>query len=520
LKRPLLQIFLTSALLTAAFPPFPAGILACAALVPFLYFIDRPIPLKSAFGGGYLAGLLFSAGTLYWIAWPTVPGFAGAMLVLPLQFAFFGLILGWLRRKLGFSAAVFAPFIWAGLEYASCAGPLAFPWNSLSTALTRTPVLLQYASVTGAQGVSFWIVAVNVLVFLLIRNAADGRRFRMLSAALLLAFAVPWVTGMIAMRRTPSGGESVRVSLLQGNVDPYKKWTPSFIDSNFVIYDGMTRSAARQKAELAVWPESATPCYLRHKFVYLNWVKFLADTLGINILTGSPDYVWTAARKAKMYNAAFLIRPGTWEIGSYYKTRLVPFSERVPFAETLPFLEKLAMKVTPELGDYSPGDSLRVFGFTSPSTGKRHSLAVLICFESVFPDLARRSARLGAEFLVIITNDGWFGDTSGPRQHADIAVLRAVETGRWIARCANTGISEFVDPRGRIISRTRFNRKEILTGDVVPITAKTPYTEHPWMFSGFVLSINGMLILWTLFRSLKMSGVPGKLIPNPARKTR
>jgi apolipoprotein N-acyltransferase len=519
LKRHLLQIFLTSALLTAAFPPFPAGILACVALVPFLHFLDRPLPLKGAFGGGYMAGLLFSAGTLYWIAWPTVPGFAGAMLVLPLQFAFFGLILGWLRRTLGAPAIAFAPFVWVGLEHFSCLGPLAFPWNSLSTALTRTPVFLQYASATGAQGVSFWIVGVNVLGLFLYRNMADRRRVRLLSVALFLAFAVPWGIGVIIMRRPPTEGETVRISLLQGNVDPYKKWTPGFIDSNFVIYDGMTRSAARQKADLVVWPESATPCYLRHKFVYLNWIKYLADTLKIPILTGSPDYVWTKSQKVEMYNAAFLIRPGTWEIDSYYKMRLVPFSERIPFAGTFPFLEKWVMKVTPELGDYSPGDSLRVFGFTSPSTGKRHTFATLICFESVFPDLASRSAGLGAEFLVVITNDGWFGDTSGPRQHADIAVLRAVETGRWIARCANTGISEFVDPRGRILSRTRFNREEILTGDIVPISERTLYTKYPWLFSGFVLSIDGTLLAWTIFQSLKKSRVRLIFMKNKARKS-
>jgi apolipoprotein N-acyltransferase len=502
LKRHLLQIFLTSALLTAAFPPFPAGILACVALVPFLHFIDRPLPLKGAFGGGYLAGLLFSAGTLYWIAWPTVPGFAGAMLYLPLQFAFFGLILGWLRRMLGAPATAFAPFIWAGLETLSCLGPLAFPWNSISTALTRTPVLLQYASATGAQGVSFWIVGVNVLLHFLFRNLADRRRVRLLSVALFLAFAIPWGTGVILMRRPPTDGETVRISLLQGNVDPYKKWTSGFIDSNFVIYDGMTRSAARQKADLVVWPESATPCYLRHKFVYLNWIKYLADSLKIPILTGSPDYVWTESQKAKMYNAAFLIRPGTWEIDSYYKMRLVPFSERIPFAGTFPFLEKWVMKVTPDLGDYSPGDSLRVFSFTSPSTGKRHTFATLICFE----------------FLVVITNDGWFGDTSGPRQHADIAVLRAVETGRWIARCANTGISEFVDPRGRIRSRTRFNREEILTGDIVPISKRTFYTKNPWLFSGFVLSIDGALLAWMIFQSLKMPKVRLNFMKKNARK--
>jgi len=495
LKRHFFQILLTSALLTASFPPLRSGFLVCIALVPFLLMLEDGHSLKNAFGSGYLTGLLFSAGTLYWIAWPTVPGFVGVMLYLPLYFAVFGLVVGWLRKKLGVLSYVFAPFVWTGLEYASCLGSLAFPWNSLSTALTRIPALIQVASLTGAQGVSFWIVGVNVLVFFLIRGVSDRKRL----CALLLCFAamvaVPLVYGLAALSRSEPKGRTLRISLLQGNIDPYKKWTPAFIDSNFVIYDGMTRAAARDSADLVVWPESATPCYLRHKFVYLNWIKYLSDSLMIPILTGSPDYEWTDSEKAKNYNAAFLIRPGSWEIDAYYKMRLVPFSERVPFSGAFPFLEKWAMKVTPELGDYSPGDSLRLFHFTAPSSGRRHAFATLICFESVFPDLARKFSRMGAEFLVIITNDGWFGNTSGPRQHADIAVLRAVETGKWIARCANTGISEFIDPHGRIVSRTAFNRKESLTGGIVPIRGQTVYATAPWLFSGFVLAVDAVLLL-------------------------
>jgi apolipoprotein N-acyltransferase len=502
LKRPFFQIFLTSALLTASFPPLRSGFLACAALVPFLMFLQDRHSLKTCFGGGYLAGLMFSAGTLYWIAWPTVPGFAGAMLYLPLYFGTFGLALGVLQKRLGVHALIFAPFVWTGLEYASCLGPLAFPWNSLCTSFTRIPVMIQAASLIGAQGVSFWIVGMNVLLFFLIRGRRDPGRLRVRGIAAAAAVAIPLIYGAAVMSHPGPEGKTLRVSLLQGNVDPYKKWTPSFIDSNFVIYDEMTRQADRDSADLAVWPESATPCYLRHKFVYLNWIKYLADSLRLPILTGSPDYEWKESQKAETYNAAFLISPGSWEIPFYYKMKLVPFSERVPFAATLPFLENWVMKVTPELGDYSPGDSLRLFHFTAPSSAGRHAFGTLICFESVFPDLAARASRLGAEFLVIITNDGWFGDTSGPRQHADIAVLRAVENGKWIARCANTGISEFIDPRGRIVSRTRFNRKEILTGDIVPISGLTMFTRMPWLFPAFVLFGDAFLLLWTAYPAL------------------
>jgi apolipoprotein N-acyltransferase len=262
----------------------------------------------------------------------------------------------------------------------------------------------------------------------------------------------------------------------------------------------MTRKAALQKPDLIVWPETATACYLRHRFVYLNWLKYLADNLNLFILTGSLDYVRKDSSKTRNYNAVFLLRPGSWQIDSYYKMRLVPFSERVPFVEVLPFLEKWALKVSGDVGDYSTGDSVVVFQFVSSGSGEIHRFSAHICFESVFPYLVARFVRKGAEFLVVITNDGWFGNTSGPRQHAQIAVFRAIENRRWVARCANTGISEFIDPYGRITDKAGWNQPAILTREIQPLTELTLFTRYPWFFSGTVLLINGIVFAWTLLR--------------------
>jgi apolipoprotein N-acyltransferase len=247
-----------------------------------------------------------------------------------------------------------------------------------------------------------------------------------------------------------------------------------------------------------VWPETATACYLRHRFVYLNWIKYLADSMNASILTGSPDYVWEDSKKAKNYNAAFLIHPGRWQMDSYYKMRLVPFSERVPFEETLPFLEKLALKISGDIGDYSAGDSVRVFEFETSLSRKKVRFSVQICFESVFPDLVVKSVRKGAEFLVVITNDGWFGNTSGPRQHAQIAALRAVENHRWVARCANTGISEFIDPFGRITHKIEWNREAILSREIQPLTELTFFARYPLFFSGIIFFVNGIVFVWAV----------------------
>jgi apolipoprotein N-acyltransferase len=499
-RQKILNILLAAVCMTAAYPPSPFGPLAFVGWVPFFMAI-RGLTPKSALAVGFPTGFLVSLGTLYWIAWPTVPGCIGALLVMSCYFALFAFLLAWLGVNWGDNAFVLAPFVWTGIETLSSWGPLAFPWNSLAYTLTHTPMLIQFASITGAQGVSFWIVSVNVLVFFLVQTS--GRRKRILLFLLVLALVLPFLYGAAVFSRSQKSASrngTVRVAMIQGNIDPYKKWTPSFIDSNFIIYDRMTRNAALQKPDLVVWPETATACYLRHRFVYLNWIKYLADNLNTSILTGSLDYIRLDSSKTKNYNAAFLLHPGSWQIDSYYKMRLVPFSERVPFVEVIPFLEKWALKVSGDIGDYSSGDSISVFQFVSSRSGERHRFSVHICFESVFPYLVCKFVRRGAEFLVVITNDGWFGDTSGPRQHAQIAVLRAIENRRWVARCANTGVSEFIDPYGRITDKAGWNHEAILIREIQPLTELTLFVRYPWFFSGMVLLVNGVVFAWTILR--------------------
>jgi apolipoprotein N-acyltransferase len=495
--------------LAAAFPPLPFGPLAAIAFVPFFGTALRRGP-KAMLGIGYAAGQIWSAATLYWIAWPTAGGFIGAMLILPIAFAVFGFALSWLVGVWGEAALVTAPFLWAGLEKCAAWGDLAFPWNALAVAFARQPVWIQFADKTGAVGVSFWIVGLNVLVYTLIANRRNAKKTRLTTAVLVLAVLVPWIYGTRAMRPSAAEtGKPVRVSLLQGNVDPYKKWTPAFLDSNFIIFDRLTRQAATEsRPDLIVWPETATACYLRHRFLYLNWIKHLVDSLDVHILTGSHDYDWSPDDSIRTYNAAFLLHPGSWDMDRTCKRRLVPFSERVPWADRFPVLRRLAFRVRSDMGDYSAGDSTGVFAMI-PADGRTVRLSTLICFESVFPDLAARCVADGAQFLVVITNDGWFGDTSGPRQHAAIASLRAVENRRWIARCANTGISEFVDPVGRVVSKTAFNREAILSGTVVPRSDLTFFSRHPHGFGGTVLGADVFFFLAALifrFRSRSRGG--------------
>ncbi|MFH1942867.1 MAG: apolipoprotein N-acyltransferase [bacterium] len=490
-------ILLTSVGLVFSFPPFPVGFLALAALVPFFFYL-RGKRLRDAFRGGYAVGLLWACGMIYWIGWATIIGLVGALIWMPISFALFSMFQSWLCRKWGEKSLIAAPVLWTGIEIVFSWGEMGFTWNSLAYTQTYTPILIQSASVFGMFGITFWVVLFNVMLYFIVARGWKWRYSRWVTLGLGLLLILPAGYGWRMLTRPAQSAAKIKISLVQGNIDPYRKWSPSFIDSNFVVYGRLTRQASAQKPDLIVWPETATPCYLRYRLNYLGEVKSMVDSMGIPLLTGAPDYEWAEGRKAKSYNAAFFIEPHSWKIDSYYKMQLVPFSERVPLVGKFPFLYDLARRTDLDIGGFTPGDSVAVFKFIKQPEAVEIPFAAIICYESIFPYLVRKFVRDGAQFLLVITNDGWFGNTSGPIQHAQYAVFRAVENRVWIARCANTGISEFIDPMGRIRARTRFNEEAVLTESLSAGGGNTFFTAHGDWFVNCVIGLNLLVLGVTL----------------------
>jgi len=484
-NRDLLFILFTSICLILAFPPFPLGSLAFIALVPFFFFLHNKTCWTS-FRAGALIGLIWGSGTIYWIGWATIPGLIGSLLVFASYFAFYALIQTWFIRKWGQKALWSAPFIWTSVEILSALGPMGFPWNTLANTQTFHIQQIQYISVTGMYGVTFLVIMINVLIYRFFRSRLElKRRILILGAAAVLIIA-PWIHGHFVLRNPVLQSGDLKISLIQGNIDPFKKWTSSFIDSNFVIYKKLSLKAAEQEPDLIVWPETAAPSYLRRRTIYYRRVQDLVETINIPVLTGAPDYEWTD-KGAVTFNAAFFIQPEKDVMDVYHKVRLVPFSEHVPFSEQLPGLFSMLDKLDLGIGSYAAGDSMTVFRFKPKNRSEEAAFSVGICYDSVFPCTIRQGFRNDAQFLIVITNDGWFGNTSGPRQHAKIAVLRAIENRTWIVRCANTGISEVIDPLGRIIASTSYNQTAVLTENISFSDGRTFFTEHghwfPWMIT-------------------------------------
>lgn len=460
------------------------------ALVPLLVLLARETPgprdPKPASRGvrwaPWIMGTVFYALTFWWIVrlpvsamthpWLIYPALLALGLYLGLYVALFGWLVRFIRRRLGWSVLVTAPFVWLVAEWLKSSGELGCPWGNLGYALAEQPAWIQGASIAGAPGLSFWVVTVNSLIAAAILARRGSSRIG-LGLLTLAAVALPAVWGSARLREA-AAVPLTRVAIIQPNIGSHEKWIPALQDSVVSRVEELTREAAAspRKPSIILWPETALPYYVRLEPMKIRRLLALSKEVGRPILAGYPDARLTAEGDVLTYNAAGLVLPTGAISGQYEKIHLVPFGERIPFQRLFPFLGSL------DLGqaEWTPGIRPVVFHHAGPTFG------VLICFESIFPALTRRYALDGAQYLVNITNDEWFGKTAGPIQHADLAILRAVELGMGLARAANTGVSMIIDPYGRVEARTPLFAEAVLIGDVKAGIGPTTFTRlGDWM---------------------------------------
>ncbi len=484
---------LTAFALALAYPPFELGFLAYWGLIPFLLLLENK-NTGDAFRWAYLTGLIFSVLTLYWIGWTTLPGAFATITVHPLYYALFAVLILPMHRLWPNGYLMAVPFVWTAIEYVKSIGDLGFPWLPLAHTQSYYLSLIQYASYTSVYGVSFWVASLNVLLLALWRFRENKRRVIGLAIVLILFFVTPYLYSRAIMQQTKEPQEQIRVGLVQGNVDPYQKWEKSFVDENFEIFERLSRQAAQDRPEVVIWPETATPTWLLHRPEHLSRVRLLAAEIGAPILTGIPDYVFLNDKDYRTFNAAALIYGDDRPIPTYAKMHLVPFGERVPFEDDIPFFKDWLAKLEMGEGNWSPGSEIKLFELSAPAANgssqpPARRVAAIICFESIFPEEVAAFVRLGADLLVVITNDAWFGRphvpfwlSGGIYQHAEIAIFRAIENRISIARCANTGMTMTIDPHGRIQKRAPLFA-EAVVADAVPVRREiTFFTRHGHVF--------------------------------------
>jgi apolipoprotein N-acyltransferase len=475
----LILAIVSGILLALSFPRYGHPMFAWIALTPLivpLFEIHRSWPAfrrGRAFLLGWVAGLGYFAGTVYWtgtvvsqfggLAWP-VGIIVAALLVayLALFPGLFTLCLGWLGAKLGSRAILLAPALWVTTELGRTYFWSGFPWLLLGYSQTTVLPIAQFASVVGVFGMSALVALVAAaLAYFAVSRSAESVVALVIVAVMLMGITL-WGNRRLESSVLVKEGRPVRVALIQGNIPQDQKWDTAYAERILDTYLTMTRQAAGEGARLVIWPESATPFPFMDDRARGDKIRALVRETGIELLFGSDQ---VDAKTKEYYNAAYLVRKDASVAGVYQKMHLVPFGEFVPLQQLLFFVGPLVEQV----GGFTAG---REMVLLPTSYGP---ISTAICYEIVFPRLVRESVLRGSQMLTTITNDGWYGRSSAPFQHFLQAQMRAIEQGRYLARAANTGISGFVDPYGRVLDSSEIFERDILVGEVRMLESRTIY---------------------------------------------
>jgi len=426
---------LAASLLSLSFSSFNLWLFAWIGFIPLFIVLENKSLLRS-FMIGYFCGVIFWSLTIYWLVHVTLLGQIILILYLAIYFGVFACVV-YAARSLSPEAFLFLlPVNWVILEYLRSYLFTGFPWALIGFSQYRNLPIIQIAELTGAWGVSFLVVLINLLFYLILRKLLKARFI--LIAILILSLSL--IYGFFRLNYKPglsSNKELLKVSVIQGNIPQDLKWNKQAAVEILNSYAELTSLAAKDGSHLIIWPEASVPALWGEESADAQFAQVfsLAGQLNTSLLVGA------VSRSGDTYfNSALFINEFGQLEKIYNKLHLVPFGEYVPFKKIFPFLETIA-----PIGDIEPGKEYAIFS-------RPISFSVLICFEDLFPELSREFVKKGARFLVNITNDAWYKQGSAAYQHFAASVFRAIENRVYLVRAANTGISGFIDPFGRLLS--------------------------------------------------------------------
>ncbi len=490
-------------LLAAAQPGFDFSALAWVGLLPLFLAIRGATP-RRAFRLGWLAGTAYYALILYWIA-PTIATYstismplAAALelllaMVVGLFIGVFAVGVEWLGAREphheagGARRVIVAPVLWIVIEWKRTFFPAAFPWGLIGYSQARYSLVAQLGDVAGVYGLSALLVFVNAALAEIVRDGP--RRRALLTSTVALAVSATLAYGWIRIEQLASvAGRRARIGLVQANVDQSEKWRPGLEETLVSRHVVLTGDAVRQGAELVVWPEASVPYYFGLD-ERAGRLRELARELGIDLLIGAPGYEQRdPGAEPRQYNQAWLIRSDGELEGPYDKIRLVPFGEYVPWGGLFGLVDRLVEGV----GDFGAGSAYVVFDAGTRSGKAPVKASALICYEAIFPALTRRFVAAGAEILVNLSNDAWYGRTAAPEQLFTMIAFRAIENRGPLVRATNTGISGFVAVDGTVSDATALFEATSRVADVE-------------LVRGF--SLYSLLGDWLVYTSLVLLGV-------------
>jgi len=533
-RKDWLLLILSGIILGISFPPFPFPftLLIFVGLIPYFVVIKKRTTLVSINKATFLFSFIFSIITIYWVgSWSSEADpflmMAGAALLLAYPCVMLiPSTLYYLAKKVFPKIDVLwlFPVSWVTLEYLLSLTDLRFPWLLLGHGLAKFNLFIQGADIVGTFGLSLTTAYINVLIYKSYFGRKKSAKYNLRPALVAsVIFLVFLIYGIYKVSSFKISDRKIKVGIVQPDLNPWDKWKTRNLNQLLKNYLDLSQECINKDAELILWPETALPVY-----AFGGTFPFVEDSIfnfinrnNVSLLTGMPDCVYYYG-KAKLpehakysesgnfyyttYNAVLGLNPGIRQIQRYGKMKLVPIGERVPFVDQFAFLGDI-FKWGVGITSWNVGQDTTVFKIFNNSLDTIN-IGGLVCYESVDPAFVSAFVLKGAEMITVVTNDSWYGKSSGPYQHKDFAILRAVENRRSVVRCANGGVSCIINAKGEILAETEMFNKTTLVGEVPIQDEKTFYTQNPLIIpvicSVFSFWIFGMNILIWLKKKFKM----------------
>ena len=492
---------ISGVLLVLSFAPFDLFPLAWIAIAILLVSIQGK-NLITSFILGLLSGFVYFMGTVYWMShsmymYGNLPIIITLFLLillclyLSLYVGVFAMTFNFLSQKSKIPASLICPVLWVSLEFIRTYALTGFPWSILGYSQYNLLTLIQMADITGIYGISFFVAALNGMLFDIVQYRKNRimqplvDRWPLTLSTVFVAITLTMVViyGTVRLGEDENN-EKIRVSVIQGNIPQDQKWNISFQQDVTSKYETLTTAAYEDMPDMVVWPESALPFIFGANKKFTERLIRFQEQSDAHLLFGTIISKNKKNGESRISNSAVLLSPDGSVMSTYDKIHLVPFGEYVPLSGVFPFIKKMVAAI----GDFVAGKEYVVMETPFAKIGN------LICYEIIFPGLVREFAARGANVLVTITNDAWFGKTSAPYQHFSMAVFRAVENRMPVVRSANTGISGFIDSKGRILKESDIFVEATLTGEVSIGKNKSFYTKYGDIFAFICILISAVLI--------------------------
>ncbi|MBI5728018.1 MAG: apolipoprotein N-acyltransferase [Ignavibacteriales bacterium] len=539
LRKQRLLLLLSGLLLAAGFPPVPWPITLFFGMVPYLLVLEKRERLIDLNRAAFLMSFTFSIFALYWVGAFTemkdpylMAGGVVLFFINPIAFMVPTTLYYFTRKYISRQWALWLlPFFWIFYEYIYTLTDWSFPWLNLGNGTSNFTYFIQIADTFGVWGLSFIIVVINVLLYFAYMNTQQKKLAVLYVSTALFIFMVVLLYGVYSLPPLPLKQRNlVTVGVVQPNLDPYDKWAGNNADEILTVYLNDSRKLLSQNVDVLIWPETALPVYfMGGPYSDLRDRLFgFIDSAKVPLFTGMPDIRYFEKNDSAKpydvkynkrgdyyyasYNAIYMIHPDSRSVQKYGKNKLVPFGERVPFVDQLPLLGEI-MRWGVGIGGWNVGQDTNVIKLYRPYKNDTIAFCGAICYESIYTDAIVPQILRGAQAIIVVTNDSWYGNTSGTYQHRDFAKIRAVETRRYVIRAANGGISCVINENGVLEEQTKMYEHTTLRSGFRAMSVLTFYVKHPHLivWPCTIISLGALLtaLLLKYYRKIKKTTADG-----------